>query len=488
LSVDPMLWMMGADIPTRAFGAGWVDYRILTTTTAVMLVACMLVGGLLGDYYGRRRVLLFGAVTATVFGALTALAPDRAWFVVARSIAVGSAAVALPLTLAVIRLEYAGRARVRALFVYTLAISVGLILSFFAVYIEEVAGWRATLILPTAATAIGSVLVWRYVSESRASAGVLEQATTAVAWSLTLLPLTLGFLVARLNDTWANPITIVALVLSVLGLVALALVWRGRVRTSMTTGVGHGKRHLLTVMLLTAAALCFGVTGYVLQVYGFLTAVKFYGAVQAALALAPVLLGALLVAGWAMRASQTMQARRLIGGGLGVMALSMAATSFVRPDTSYWWLVPPLVLFGTGYLAAQTAWTAAFMSAMPDAVVGASAGVTKATMATGASLAGVLLSSIVLFVGQADLIQALTTQELTPAQVAAAVVALNTALAADAALNLAVPPGFDQALMVAYLDAYTVGFSASMWTGAALCLAAAALAWFVLPRANGPAA
>jgi MFS transporter, DHA2 family, multidrug resistance protein len=241
-------------------------------------------------------------------------------------------------------------------------------------------------------------------------------------------------------------------------------------------------------MLLTAAALCFGVTGYVLQVYGFLTAVKFYGAVQAALALAPVLLGALLIAGWAMRASQTMQPRRLIGGGLGVMALSMAATSFVRPDTSYWWLVPPLVLFGTGYLAAQTAWTAAFMSAMPDAVVGASAGVTKATMATGASLAGVLLSSIVLFVGQADLIQALTTQELTPAQVAAAVVALNTALAADAALNLAVPPGFDQALMVAYLDAYTVGFSASMWTGAALCLAAAALAWFVLPRANGPAA
>jgi hypothetical protein len=121
------------------------------------------------------------------------------------------------------------------------------------------------------------------------------------------------------------------------------------------------------------------------------------------------------------------------------------------------------------------------MSAMPDAVVGASAGVTKATIATGAALAGVLLSTVVLIVGEAHLIQALAIQELTPVQLAEAMVALNAALAADAIFNLAVPPGADQALMVAYLDAYTVGFSTSMWVGAALCLAGAAVAWFVLP-------
>src|SRR6185503_18459885 len=86
------------------------------------------------------------------------------------------------------------------------------------------------------------------------------------------------------------------------------------------------------------------------------------------------------------------------------MALSMAATSLVRVDSSYWWFVPPIVLFRCGYLAAQTAWTVAFMSAMPDAVVGASAGVTKATIATGAALAGIVLSTVVVISGQADLI------------------------------------------------------------------------------------
>lgn len=277
LSVDPLLWMMGVDIPTRAFGAGWQGYRIFTTTTAVLLVACMLIGGLLGDYYGRRRVLLLASVVTTVGGLLTALAPQTGWLVVARSVGSAAGAIALPLTLAVIRLSFDGRQRVRALLIYNLAISVGLLLSFLSVVIEEAAGWRATLILPTLATAVGSVLVWRFVPESRAAPGFLEQATTAVAWSLTLLPLTLGVLFARVNGSWENPITVVGLLLSLAGLASLAFVWRGRVRSSMIDGLAHRERHLLSVMLVAAATLSFGLTGYVLQLYGFFTSVQKYG-------------------------------------------------------------------------------------------------------------------------------------------------------------------------------------------------------------------
>src|SRR4051812_38654386 len=127
--------MMGVDIPTRAFGAGWMDYRVFTMTTAALLVACMLLGGLLGDYFGRRRVLLLATVITAVGGLLTMLAPEQMWLVVARSIGLAGGAIALPLTLAVIRLSFAGRDRV-----------------------------RATLILPTVATAVGSVLVWRAIS------------------------------------------------------------------------------------------------------------------------------------------------------------------------------------------------------------------------------------------------------------------------------------------------------------------------------------
>jgi hypothetical protein len=249
----------------------------------------------------------------------------------------------------------------------------------------------------------------------------------------------------------------------------------------MIHGLGQRQRYLLTVMLLTAASLAFGVTGYLVQLYGFFTVVQNYGLVLGGLALAPMLLGFVLTAGWATRTAARVEARRLIGGGLAIMALSLAATSLVRSDTAYWWFVPPLVLFGCGYLAAQTAWTTAFMGAMPDAVVGASAGVTKATIATGAALAGVVLSTVVVIAGQADLIQKLTAQQLSPTQIAAAMVGLNAALSPDTAVNIAVPAALDPALLAAYFDSYTVGFGAAMLVAAGLCLVAAALAWFVLP-------
>src|SRR6185503_5657793 len=192
---------------------------------------------------------------------------------------------------------------------------------------------------------------------------------------------------ARVDGTWVNPITAVCMALSLVGLIALVFVWRGRVRSSMTSGLGHRQRYLLTVMLLTAACLSFGVTGYVVQLYGFFTAVQSYGPLRAGISLVPVLLGAVITAGWATRSATQLEARRVIGGGLGLMTLSMAATSLVRTDTPYWLFVPPMVLFGCGFLAAQPACTTPFMSAMPDAVVGDSAGVTKATMAPGAALA-----------------------------------------------------------------------------------------------------
>jgi hypothetical protein len=47
------------------------------------------------------------------------------------------------------------------------------------------------------------------------------------------------------------------------------------------------------------------------------------------------------------------------------------------------------------------------------------------------------------------------------------------------------PAELDPALVAACVDAYTVGFSAALLAAAALCLGAAALAWFVLPRSRG---
>jgi hypothetical protein len=56
------------------------------------------------------------------------------------------------------------------------------------------------------------------------------------------------------------------------------------------------------------------------------------------------------------------------------MGVAAVLSALVRPGVPYWLLVGPMAPFGLGFLVAQTAWTTAYMSAMPDAIVGASAG------------------------------------------------------------------------------------------------------------------
>jgi hypothetical protein len=481
-SAEPKLWMIGVDIPATAFGAGWQDYRVYSTAFVVLLLAGMLFGGLLGDFFGRRRVLLLGALVSTAATGLAAFSLGVPWFAATGLLALGAGAVAFPLTLAVVRLTFQGRERPMAILIYTAVTSAALLVGLLAIVVDQLVGWRATLVVPGLAGAVGTYLTWRYVPESRARERVLSRAASAAAWALVLLPLTLGFVGARLAGTWANPISGTALVIAGVGLLALALARRGRRRAGTTARLPWRKRHLLSVMLLTAATLSFGLTGYVLQLYGFFNVVQGYGVVVAGLALLPILASVVLTARRAARLTLRLDARRLIAGGLAVMGVAAVLTALLRPGVPYWFLVPPLALFGFGFLVAQTAWTNAFLSAMPDAVVGASAGIVKATATTGSALAGALLGTVLLVVGQADFARRLAGLGLSGLESTLATGALNAVLLTDAAVDVSVPPPdiVGRGLLAVYHEAYTVGVAVALLVAAGVCLLVAALAWVAL--------
>ena len=72
--------MMGLDIPPAAFGAGWQDYRVFSTAAVLLSLACILFGGLLGDFFGRRQVMIVGTLVSVVANVLAAFSPSVAWF------------------------------------------------------------------------------------------------------------------------------------------------------------------------------------------------------------------------------------------------------------------------------------------------------------------------------------------------------------------------------------------------------------------------
>ena len=140
-------------------------------------------------------------------------------------------------------------------------------------------------------------------------------------------------------------------------------------------------------------------------------------------------------------------------------------------------------MFGFGYLVAQTAWTTAFMSAMPDAVVGAS-GSSRPPGLADSALGGALLGTVLLNVGQANFERRFGDLGLTETAVAEATSALNRVLLADAATSrtAAPPPILEAGLLAAYHEAYTVGVAVALLLAGGVCLLMAALAWLALER------
>lgn len=138
---------------------------------AVLLV----LGGRLGDLFGRRRLFLGGMLAFGLTSLACGLAPT-AWTLVAARVAQGAASAAmLPQVLATIQSSTTGSRRARAMGLYGatagLAMVAGQILGGVLVA-ADIAGtsWRATFLVNVPVVLVGLVLAARTVPETRSPA------------------------------------------------------------------------------------------------------------------------------------------------------------------------------------------------------------------------------------------------------------------------------------------------------------------------------
>src|SRR5262249_20657509 len=84
-----------------------------------------LLGGRAGDILGRRRTLISGVLLFTIASLLGGLATSTGWLLGARAVQGVGAALAAPSVLALIATNFEGRARVRALSLFSATTSAG---------------------------------------------------------------------------------------------------------------------------------------------------------------------------------------------------------------------------------------------------------------------------------------------------------------------------------------------------------------------------
>jgi EmrB/QacA subfamily drug resistance transporter len=152
-----------ADLGASAREAQWVYGAY-----ALVLSALLLIGGSLGDRYGRRRIFVLGAAMFAVASVWCALAPSLGQLIAARAVQGVGAALLVPESLAILGASFEGKMRARAIGTWSalsaMAMAVGPLLGGWLV--EEVSWRSAFLITPILALAAIPIAL-RHVSESR---------------------------------------------------------------------------------------------------------------------------------------------------------------------------------------------------------------------------------------------------------------------------------------------------------------------------------
>jgi EmrB/QacA subfamily drug resistance transporter len=158
------------------------------------LGALTLLGGGLGDHFGRRRLFVSGLALFTLSSIVCALAPSLAWFLVGRGFQGLGASLLMPNSLAILGGAFAGEARGRAIGTWAATGALaGACAPILGGWLLDAAGWRYIFLLNLPVAVTASILAWRFVAETKES----QQAASLDWGGATLATAGLGLL------TWA---------------------------------------------------------------------------------------------------------------------------------------------------------------------------------------------------------------------------------------------------------------------------------------------
>src|SRR2546430_1281579 len=161
--VNVALPHLGRDLHATVSGLQWT-----VTGYTLTLAAFVLLGGALGDRYGRRRVFLVGVAWFTIASVLCGLSTGVAVLVAARALQGCGAALLTPGSLALLQASFDERDRGRAIGLWSglsgVSTAVG---PFLGGWLIDVLSWRAIFFLNVPFAVVAVVAAIRWVPETR---------------------------------------------------------------------------------------------------------------------------------------------------------------------------------------------------------------------------------------------------------------------------------------------------------------------------------
>jgi len=477
--VNVALPAIQTSLHATAFDTQWV-----VESYALFLAALLLVGGSLGDHFGRRRIFALGVGLFAAASAACAMAGSVQLLIVARAVQGVGAAMLVPGSLALISAAYPANERGAAIGTWSgfsgITAAIGPVLGGFLVDRFSWT-WAFLINLPMAAGVLW--IVWRHVPESRGgkdSAGPLDLPGAALA-TLGLGGIVYAFVEAP-TRSWQAPVVLAALAIGVVASCAFVVV-ELKVRSPMLPltllRIGNfAGANLLTLLLY--AALGGGL--YFLPLN--LIQVQGWSATAAGAALLPFIGIMFALSGWAGGLVDRFGPRLPLVIGPAIAAVGFGL--FMRPGigAGYWsGFFPAVTVLGFGMTVTIAPLTTTVMNSVGPERAGIASGVNNAVSRAASVLAIAVLGVIMAQAFDAGLAEGLRASG-APAEAVRFLQGRRSQLG-----GIELPPGLDasgaQALRQVVDAAFVSGFRRVMACCAGLALLSAVSAWLMIRPARG---
>jgi MFS family permease len=376
--------------------------ELVVSAYATAYALLLVVGGRLGDAFGRRRLFLAGMAAFTLTSLACGLAPSAPFLVGARVAQGASAALMVPQVLATIQAATSGERRARALGRYGaaggLAAVVGQLVGGLLVSANlDGTGWRPIFLVNVPIGIAGLILAYRHVPDTRA-----ERAARVDHHGTMLLGITVLALLIPLTEgeslhwpAW----TIALLVIAPLALAAFVAVEVRIERSGRTPLVPPSLlRHKSMRSGLLLALPFFAGFGAFMFCYALLVQQGLHdSAVAAGAGLAPMAVTFLAASLSTSRLLRRYGTRVLTAGavlqGIGLIGLA-AAVLATWPGVSLYWLAPGMAVAGLGQGLVMSPLFGTVLSEVPTSSAGAASGVLTTTQQTALALGVATLGSL----------------------------------------------------------------------------------------------
>jgi EmrB/QacA subfamily drug resistance transporter len=383
-------------LPTigREFHTGIAALQWVMTGYTLTLAAFLLIGGSLGDRFGRRRVYLIGIVWFALASAACGFAPDALFLILTRLLQGVGAALLTPGSLAILEASFVPADRARAIGAWSgfsgVAVAAGPLVGG---YLISAASWRwiffINLPIAVAVVALGV----RHLPESRdpGVTGRIDYAG-ALAAVVFLTGITFAFIEAPTLG-WSSPSVIAMTAVGVAGLAAFLIREHTAASPMMPLSIFAERQFAATnaVTFIVYAAL----TGATFLLPVMLQVVSGYSPLASGFALLPLTIIMLALSARSGQLATRIGPRLQMSVGPIVVGVGLAMLTFATSGTSYWiYVLPAVLVFGIGLAITVAPLTATAMSSAPPEHSGIASAVNNDVARFGGLLAVAILPAL----------------------------------------------------------------------------------------------